>query len=293
MTEGLWKWPGWQKDAYDPRDFLVKATLKDIPDAYAMPSWLPTVRNQGDVGSCYGFALAANLAGRENRWGSFVEPYSPTWIYNGARFLAGTLMFDVGTRPRDALHWCYTKGCLLEHLWPYDPMKLDTTPPPSHLEFEAAKHPLLSYWRVVDGVTGICEVIADQYFVTLGTPWFEKWMNPKNGRLEKASMTDNIAGGHGTTLYGYDKNDRVFYGINSWGAEWGDHGLFTMPFSAFDVFKARGGYDAHCIGLTAAPEPDEENGGSVCKVARAAAWPLNVAAGALGRSWRLQPVRIK
>lgn len=251
---------GWQKDKFDKRDYLYKATLKEIPPVVILADYLPAIRDQGKVGSCVGFGVGANLVGRAKRLNAYTEWFSPTWIYNGARYIEGTLNFDLGCQPRDAFHWLYEKGCLLEHFWPYDTEHLDTTPPPSHLEPEAAKYPLLSYYRIVDGVNGICEVLANNQYVSIGTPWFEKWINPSpDGVLPEVAVLDSVAGGHETCLYGYDKAKKIFYGINSWGIDWGLVGHYTMPFSAFDVFKLRGGYDAHYIGLTAAPEEEEES----------------------------------
>jgi len=230
------------------------------------------------------FGIGANLVARDKRWNTYVEYYSPSWIYNGARFIEGTLTQDVGCYPRDALHWLYEKGCLLEYLWPYNPLRLDVAPPPSHLEPEAAKYPLLSYYRVVDGVEGICEVLANGQYVSIGTPWYEKWVDPVNGELAEVSFLDPIAGGHETCLYGYDKDKGIFYGINSWGTDWGNKGFYTMPFSAFGVFKVMGGYDAHYIGYTYAPEPEEEL--SNCPFSQAIAKILNTIWKGFGKKTR-------
>lgn len=283
---------GWQKDRFDKRDFLYTATYKEIPPSIILTEFLPSVRQQGNVGSCVGFGIGANLVARDKRWDKYVEWYSPTWIYNGARYIEGTLMFDNGCQPRDALHWLYEKGCLLEHFWPYNPEKLDPTPPPSHLEPEAAKYPLLSYYRVVDGIDGICEVLASGKYVSIGTPWFKKWMRPKNGKLVEVTALDEVSGGHETCLYGYDLLKEIFYGINSWGTEWGNKGHFTIPFSAFEVFKNRGGYDSHYIGQTAAPEEPEEKD-SLCSIARAYAGLGNFMARLLGRRSRVKAIMPK
>lgn len=275
---------GWKKDRYDRRDYLYKATLKEIPPSVILVNYLPDVRDQGKVGSCVGFGIGANLVARAKRLNTYTEWFSPTWIYNGARFIEGTLSQDVGCYPRDALHWLYMKGCLLERFWPYNPEKLDTLAPPSHLEPEAAKYPLLSYYRVIDGTDGICEVLANEQYVSIGTPWFEKWIAPENEVLAEVNTWDTVVGGHETALYGYDKAKQIFYGINSWGADWGSQGFFTMPFSAFNIFKQRGGYDAHYIGLSPAPEPEEEE--SMCQLSQAIAKFLNAVWKKFGRKTR-------
>lgn len=250
---------GWRKDKYDSRDYLyVKLPPVKIPDAYSLIEYVPEVRDQGQVGSCVGFGIGGNLTGWANKLGVFTSWFSPTWIYNGARYIEGTLTEDAGAYPRDALEWLVDKGCLLEEFWPYDPYALDTTSPPSRLEPEAARHPLLAYYRVTGGTEGICSALASGHFVSIGVPWFWLWMDSTDGNLPEVDYDeDDIAGGHEVYLYGYDKAKAVFYGVNSWGTEWGDKGKFTMPFSAFDVFKQYGGYDAHYVTVDWEKEPDE------------------------------------
>ena len=264
---------GWRKDPYDHRDYLYKTTYREVPQSVILTNYLPDIRDQGNVGSCVGFGIGANLVARAKKLNVYTEWFSPTWIYNGARFIEGSLTQDVGCYPRDALHWLYEKGCLLEHWWHYNPLGLDTTAPPSHLEPEAAKYPLLAYYRVVDGVAGICETLANGQYVSIGTPWFSKWMDPVDGVLGEVSFPDMIVGGHETCLYGYNKDKKIFYGINSWGTDWGNKGLYTMPFSAFDAFKIYGGYDAHYIGYIFAPEPVIEP--SECQFSQSVTKTLN------------------
>lgn len=240
---------GWKKDKYDGRDFIHKTRLEGLPQAVILDKWLPAVRDQGSIGSCVGFAMAANLASRGIASSILLtgEMFSPTWIYNGARFIEGTLEFDDGCWPKSALDWLLKKGALLEAQWRYNPNKLDKTPPPSILDAHASNWPLLKYTRCVDGYIGICSAINLGYYVSIGTPWFGKWLSTKTGVLASVKATDHLVGGHATCLYGYDIAKQVFYGINSWGTSWGASGLFTMPFSAFGVFKLLGGYDAHYI----------------------------------------------
>lgn len=248
---------GWKKDRHDSRDYIHKMRVVPIPDRYIMDQYLPSVRNQGNVGSCVGFGIGANLTARAKIRGDYTEWFSPTWIYNGARFFEGTLAEDVGCSPRDALEWLLEKGCVLEHLWPYNPLMLDMKAPSSSLDGPAAEIPLIAYYRVVDGVDGLCDALAQGFYVSIGTPWFKKWMNPmpslaclwRNvpGVLPEVTVTDETVGGHETVLYGYDMKEKMFYGQNSWGTSWGRSGRYTMPFSAIGVFKALGGYDAHYI----------------------------------------------
>lgn len=253
---------GWSKDIFSNKDYLYKAVLKtEIPDIVSLKKYMPPVRNQGNIGSCVGHGIGANLGARAKQANIYVEPFSPTWIYNGARYIEGTLNQDVGCRPRNALDWLNKQGCLLEHYWPYNPLILDKSSPPSKFNEEAKKHPLIAYHRVVGGVDGVCEALADGQCVSIGNPWFDKWLTVKNGVLPDVTKSDDVIGGHETTIWGCNKNKKVFYGQNSWGLTWGDKGHYTMPFSALDTFKSLGGYDAHVISpiIGDFPKPVERN----------------------------------
>jgi hypothetical protein len=237
---------GWQKDKFDKRDFTHMMAAV-VPDVFILPN-VPPVRDQGNVGSCVGFGIGAKLTSLAQKLGVYTEWFSPTWIYNGARYIAGDLKYDDGAYPKDALDWLRTKGCLLEHFWPYNPNALDPTSPPSKYNTEAAKFPLLTYYRIDTGTDGICSAISQGYPVSIGTPWFDKWMDiGSTGVLPAVTKSDYVAGGHETCLYGYDKVKKVFYGINSWGDTWGKKGTYIMPFSAFAIFNYQGGYDAHYV----------------------------------------------
>ena len=243
---------GWKKDRFDERDYLHKK-LVVIPSRVVL-TLMPSVRDQGDVGSCVGFGIGASLCAEAKFLGIFSEWYSPTWIYNGARFVEGSLLKDSGCEPGDALSWLSKKGCLLEQFWPYNPNKLDTSTPSSVREAQAIKYPEFAYYRVVDGATGICSAIAEGHVVSIGNPWFDNWMEAPKGVLPEPSSS--IVGGHETCLYGYDQDLRMFYGQNSWGSSWGMGGRFIMPFSALDAFKGMGGYDAYYVTFAASPEPN-------------------------------------
>ena len=57
-----------------------------------------------------------------------------------------------------------------------------------------------------------------------------------DGVIEIPREEEEQQGGHAMVIYGYDHTKRVFYGINSWGTEWGDEGHFTMPYAYFTAF---------------------------------------------------------
>jgi hypothetical protein len=257
---------GWIKDKFDNRDYLHRAALVRFPNAVDLSRLLPEVRYQGAVSSCTGFGIGANVGAVAKSLHVFTEWYSPTWIYNGARFIEGTLTSDIGAYPKDCFDWLLKMGCLLEHFWPYDPDKADISAPSSERQAQALKYPEFAYFRCVDGVNGIMSALADSeasvlsggpgWLVSIGSPWFDKWMNVEpSGILSNVSAADHVAGGHETILAGYDQEKGLFFGQNSWGIGWGASGRFYLPFQAIDVFKQLGGYDAHYLKFKPLPSP--------------------------------------
>lgn len=257
----------WKKDKFDPKDYThakVGFLTEVIPDSINLEQYCPEVRNQGSLGSCTGHAFGGILSALALKLGVFTEWFSPTWIYNGARFIEGTLQEDSGAYPSNCCKWIKSMGCLLEHDWPYNPTVLDIAPPTTDEsdEAEAKKYPIVTYIRVTGGSNGIMNALASGNMVAIGTPWFEEWSDIGSTGILPAITDKSIPmGGHETFLYGYDKVKQVFYGQNSWGADWGRRGRYTMPMSAFTMFRAFGGYDAHYVTVnwTGAPKAVEKD----------------------------------
>ena len=240
---------GWHKDKFDSHDYLHKRGVYPLPDKFSNVHLLTPVRNQGNSSSCVGFGVGINLNSVKVSLGIFEEWCSPLYIYNGARFIEGTLPFDLGCYPKDALDWTLKNGILLEHFWPYN--GFDRAAPSSARIKEADRYKGFAYYRCVDGVDGICDALSNGHLVSIGSPWFKEWMETDPcGRLAKPTNSSFEVGGHETCLYGYDRTEGVFCGANSWGTGWGLQGLYSMPFESIDIFKSRGGYDAHYITFT-------------------------------------------
>jgi hypothetical protein len=255
---------GWRKAKFDARDYLHKDRVVSgfkIPTTFSLAQFCPTVRDQGNVGSCTGFGIGGTLTGLAKQQNVYKEWFSPEWIYNGARFIEGTLTQDAGADPSDCMSWIKQKGCLLEEFWPYNPNALDTTSPPSKDNPLATQYPILTYVRVTGGSAGICSALASGNLVSIGTPWFDAWMSiGSTGVLPKVTTSSSVAGGHETFLFGYDQTTNQFFGQNSWGTGWGKAGTYLMPFAVFDgVFNSLGGYDAYYVtvswGSTPTPTP--------------------------------------
>jgi len=254
---------GWSKDLYDPKDYIHKIKVVPRPRKGSNADLLKYRRYQGVVGSCVGQGVGTAADSVKTLLGILTEMASATWIYNGARFMEGTLPIDCGTHPRTALEWLLAHGILMERFWPYDPTKLDTTAPSTERMKQADRYKGFAYFRCGDGVDGIADALASRKMVAIGNPWFKEWEpSPPCGRLPKPTINSFVVGGHETDIYGWDDDEGVFFGTNSW-KDWGDiNGRYIMPYESIDIFKVRGGYDAHYLTFTAdidntpLPEPN-------------------------------------
>jgi len=244
---------GWIKDKHNPQAVYHRPKAVKIADIIDLSQYCPPVRNQGQEGSCTGFGIGG-VAYTVAKMGGFAsEIYSPTWLYNGARDLEGTLITDSGAAPDDLFKWATLYGLLFEHFWPYTGV-LDKSAPGSTRMAEAIKYPNFQVIRVDNGVDGIVSALAEGHCVALGCPWSQRWESYTSGVMLDPNGSV-VGGGHETFLHGCDNPSQFVVGENSWDTDWGIKGHYRMPFSAFDWFKANGGYDAHYIVMSASPNP--------------------------------------
>lgn len=245
---------GWRKDRYDSRDFL-HAPVRTVPDEIDLSPFIPESRGQDEERSCTGFGFGGNLTALATQLGlTLGEWFSPRWLYNGAKFIGGYLDQE-GAESRDVCRWAVAKGCLLEHFWPYKANVDSFRAPPGEFEPEAAKYPVLKYWRVTNGLDGILSALGDGHFVSIGCPWPDAWMETDSeARLAKITKKAPLAGGHETFLFAASKARGLLAGLNSWRKDWSPtiewlkkpvSGGYLMPFNSIDVLKQIQGVDLH------------------------------------------------
>ena len=80
------------------------------------------------------------------------------------------------------------------------------------------------------------ECIAALHQAPLGVTFacFDSIRKGKNGRIPVPQKGDKFLGNHAVMVFGYSREERVFYFRNSWGKEWGDNGNGSLPFDYFN-----------------------------------------------------------
>ncbi|MGC8850236.1 MAG: C1 family peptidase [Candidatus Bathyarchaeia archaeon] len=248
---------GWLKDPEDPRDlrwsrlFRVPKTLPEKVDLRLADS---PILNQGNEGSCVGFAGAAlknwlEIAQKDYPGGE--DGLSPRCIYNLARALEGRLR-EEGAYLRDALKGLQGFGTCTEAFWPYRPWVDSDVDPRRRVPAEKAAPWRISSYVRLESVDEVLQALASSHPVYAGVPWCSNWINVgSSGKLPRGNM--RIVGGHAILLLGYDLKEGRILLQNSWGKYWGARGYAWMYIS--DLKTLQGGCDFWTVVDLEPPEP--------------------------------------
>jgi hypothetical protein len=234
------EWYGWRRDMLDPRDHIYAApTVLRLPPKFGLnPRLLPPVYNQGKLGSCSGNAIAAALQIERTRQGLRRANDTPSrlFIYYNERDMEGTVDSDSGAQIRDGIKSVASQGDCFESgpdSWPYEIADFRDEPPKSCYA-AALKDRVLSYSRLIQTIDNMKICLASGYPFIFGFVVFSSFESPevsKTGVVPMPSVGDRPVGGHAVLAVGYDDEAQSFRVRNSWGADWGQDGYFTMPYN--------------------------------------------------------------
>lgn len=191
------------------------------------------VKDQGNLGSCVGFAVAAMKEyqqrierlndGKDDK----VYDLSEQWIYQHAKKIDPWPNAE-GTSIRCGLKIVHNKGVPPEHAWPYDDTNIG-----DHENWA----PMIARWGISKKyyrANNISEVLDALQFVgpvVIGIKCFREFFEVGNdGVVPMPANPDQVYGLHAICLAGFDMNKRWTPFKNSWGTGWGDNGWGYLPF---------------------------------------------------------------
>jgi C1A family cysteine protease len=205
---------------------------------------MPEVRDQGDLGSCTGFATVACIDYTRRHLKQDAYALSPLFAYYNGRVIENTVNEDSGCEIRDVLKAQNKLGCAKEEDWPYKIDWFKKRPP--WKVYENARQDMLADYRRI-GTKSRLRLIKTAVIrrepVVFGFSVYENFDLPivENEGLLPMPGGDMV-GGHAVWICGYDDDMRVHdkFGAvliqNSYG-EWGcEHpvtrkrGYFWMPY---------------------------------------------------------------
>jgi len=210
---------GWRPDLPDNRDrrfALAFPPLPTPPRVDLSGSFGPAV-NQGNANSCTGNAAAA------------CPQLSRLALYFNARKIEGTVSEDSGATIRSVCKGAVGIGAMTERDWPYLVSKVGKVPPKPKLIYRAA-----SYQRVPRSVDAFRQLLAVGKPILFGMTVYESFESAavaNSGRVSMPKPGERVLGGHAVLVVGYDDSTNLLIVRNSWGADWGMKGYFTLPYA--------------------------------------------------------------
>jgi C1A family cysteine protease len=229
------------RDRYDPRDYYFEAqphlfAIGSIPLAVDLRKWCSPVRDQGQQGSCTGFALTALREFWEIRTGKpapFVQ-LSPAFVYYYERRIEHTVNdCDAGAAIRDGLKVLRAVGAAPEEDDPYSDQ--DCPAPSQEAANDAQQFKIQVYYRLTT-LTGLQQALAAGRGCVLGIRVYASFEEPQDGHIPMPQPGEELLGGHALFCCGY-KDDLNSAGggylivKNSWSTDFGDQGYIYLPYA--------------------------------------------------------------
>ncbi len=146
--------------------------------------------------------------------------------------MEGTVGEDAGAAIRDGVKSLTKQGVCTEKKWPYQIAKFTAKPSAACYTDAANRQRVTSYHRILT-LQQMKQCLAEGYPFVFGFSVYESFESAavaKTGKLNLPKLSEKNLSGHAVCAVGYDDSTKRFLVRNSWGADWGLKGYFTMPY---------------------------------------------------------------
>ena len=235
---------GWKPQLPDHRDrmFLPRVSQPSKPTTDLRPQ-MPSVYDQGQLGSCTANSIAADVQYDLIRQGLPAFPPSRLFIYYNERNMEGTVGQDAGAVIRDGIKSINALGVCDEVLWPYVESQF-TVKPPQICYDQASTTKALQYEAVNQDLESIKQALTQGTPVVIGFTVYESFESlvvAQSGIMPMPGPDESVLGGHAVLIVGANDSQSPLNGCppqcfivrNSWGTSWGASGYFYAPFGYF------------------------------------------------------------
>lgn len=228
---------GWLPDRPDCRDLMMArapaARTTSLPQRVDLRSYGPVIYDQGALGSCTANAIGAAVQFSQIKQRRKVFRPSRLFIYYNEREMENSVGSDSGAMIRDGIKSVNAQGVCPEPEWPYVVERFAVKPPEAAYQ-SALEEQTIRYHRVAQDVDQVRAALASRTPVVFGFTAYTSFEGPevaRTGELAMPTRRERPVGGHAVLAVGYDDQLRRFIVRNSWGADWGLAGHFTMPYA--------------------------------------------------------------
>lgn len=231
-----------------------------LPSSVDLTPSFPTPGDQGQQGSCVGWATAYAIKSyfekRDMGWdlSRREHVFSPAFVFN-----AIALPGCNGSYFNQALDRMKDVGAATWDKMPYTDQEC-TSQPSTSANAQAPSYRIQS-WGTLRTVDDMKAQLANHRPVLLGIQVYPAFNRLSGSSAVYNDFSGSSGGGHAVAIVGYDDNSYggAFKVINSWGTGWGDQGFFWFPYSGVsnpNVFM--GAYSIEDITNTEPPvDPDD------------------------------------
>jgi C1A family cysteine protease len=226
---------GWIPDLPDHRDLMFAPLhlAQQLPSKVDLHALCPPVYDQGQLGSCTANAIAGGIDyERKRQQQQFMTP-SRLFIYYNERVIENSVATDSGATLRDGMKTVSAQGVCSEPLWPYDITAFQNKPS-LNCYTAALGRKTLKYLRLPSDVASMKSCLATGYPFVFGFTVYESFEGPDvatTGKVPMPGLDEQVLGGHAVLAVGYSDASQRFLARNSWGANWGINGHFTIPYA--------------------------------------------------------------
>ncbi|MFK7899952.1 MAG: C1 family peptidase [Cyclobacteriaceae bacterium] len=233
-----------QAEVYEP---LADNVKNPMPEKISLLKYAPTRLNQGQQGSCVGwassYAARTILHSRATGHNPNSVRFSPSYLYNQI-----ALKGCQGSYLKDAMQNMAQGGVLPLDKFAYDEQQCNKKPQGYHRQ-EASQFKIKGYNRLTKSgdeyqvdLLAVKQNLAQGAPVVIGMMVGGSFMQAMQGKNvwypSQGDYNQRGFGGHAMCVIGYDDylEGGAFQIMNSWGEEWGKRGTAYVRYKDFDYF---------------------------------------------------------
>lgn len=220
---------------------------ENLPLTYTLKDHAPSIGNQGQIGSCVGWATgyaaytiaSAKMNGITNTSQISQDAYSALYLYNNVK--VGSC--GDGSRIDDACRFLETDGDLKS-------VEFDLPVTDCYRYGDESQKTRAREYRIKDYLTlfNINESPDKKVFMTkttlaegnpviIGMSLRNNFFNVRGDEIwDPNSGNTDYAGGHAMCIVGYNEYKKAFLLMNSWGDDWGDGGFGWVSYEDYGEY---------------------------------------------------------
>lgn len=208
--------------------------LEDVPPSQDLSKWFPTPGDQGEQGSCVGWAVAYGVKSyleaveRQTPPTEDNQIFSPAFVYNQINQW-GCMG---GSSITDALELMQTSGVATLEAFPYNEADCQLEPN-GDVKASASDYKIAGWKRVEFFNEGLMKtLLVEGNPVVIGMQTDSWFVKLDEGEVYRVA-SNRRGGGHALVVVGYDDRRSAYKVFNSWGTDWGTNGYGWI---AYDLF---------------------------------------------------------